>query len=166
MTIYAGRRLNKLTAILILFAAVSITQACDPGRELAKNTARAAGAISSGLALVDQQTTSGQMSRETGLRILAALEASNKINGQLTDEAKKYVSADGKRLELTGDGKLKLLQIGASGQGVITALLNDPAFTSLPSERRAAYVAFAQTINNSFSAIVQLVAAIKPQGVK
>lgn len=148
----------------ILCMMVFLLAGCDKSKEFAKSLDRVSGYIETGLALVDRQTAIGQMDKSTGLAAATALKEVNTLNGELIAEAKKYKSADGQRLELTGDGKAKLLAIVGSSRTVATNLLNNPDFLKTSPEKRAQLTSLVRDLADTLAALAELVAAIKPTG--
>lgn len=154
--------MKRYTAILMSLALSLCLAGCDKSKEFAKSLDRVAGYVDTGLQLVDRQTTAGQWSKDTGITIVTGLRAVNTINGQLIAEAKKYKSADGQRLELTGDGKTKLLQIVGSNKKVATDLLNNPSFLSIPADKRKEITLLISDLSNAINAVAELISAIQP----
>ncbi len=148
----------------ILCMMVFLLAGCDKSKEFAKSLDRVSGYVETGLALVDRQTAIGQMDKSTGLAAATALKEVNTLNGELIAEAKKYKSADGQRLELTGDGKAKLLAIVGSSRTVATNLLNNPDFLKTSPEKRAQLTSLVRDLADTLAALAELVAAIKPTG--
>jgi len=148
----------------ILCMIVFLLAGCDKSKEFTKSLDRVSGYVETGLALVDRQTAIGQMDRATGLAAATALKEINTLNGALIAEAKKYKSADGQRLELTGDGKAKLLAIAGSGKTVAINLLNNPEFLKTSPEKRAQLTNLIRDLADTLSALAELVNAIKPNG--
>ena len=144
---------------LLIFSCVSFG-CSDQGKQFAATTDRIAGYVGTGLILVDQQTTTGQMSAETGVAIVTALRSVNTLNGQLVAEAKQYVDKDG-NLRLTGDGQAKLLKILDSSQAVVNTLLNDTRVTSMEPAKREQITAIVSNISATIVTLGELVKTVK-----
>lgn len=150
---------------LLIFSCVSFG-CSDQGRQFAATTDRIAGYVGTGLIIVDQQTTTGQMSPETGVAIVTALRSVNTLNGQLVAEAKQYVDKDG-NLRLTGDGQAKLLKILDSSQAVVNTLLNDTRVTSMEPAKREQITSVVANIGATIASLGELVKTAKlAKGVK
>ena len=145
---------------LIVLIGLSTSACSDKGKQLAASTDRVAGYIGVGLIIVDQQTSTGQMSPETGVAIVTALRQVNTLNGQLVTEAKKYVDADG-NLALTGDGQQNLLNILASSNGIINTLVNDPRVLNLSEPKRNEIIAVAANLSATIASIGELIKTTK-----
>lgn len=150
---------------LLIFSCVSFG-CSDQGKQFAATTDRIAGYVGTGLIIVDQQTTTGQMSPETGVAIVTALRSVNTLNGQLVTEAKQYVDKDG-NLRLTGDGQAKLLKILDSSQAVVNTLLNDTRVTSMEPAKREQITSVVANIGATIASLGELVKTAKlAKGVK
>ena len=151
----------RKASFLILIAISTMFGGCsDEGKQFAATTDRIAGYVGTGLILVDQQTSTGQMSAETGVAIVTALRQVNTLNGQLVTEAKKYVDADG-NLALTGDGQQNLLNILASSNGIINTLVNDPRVLNLSEPKRNEIIAVAANLSATIASIGELIKTTK-----
>ena len=168
-----GKSLFKLDAgsvgsVLLLGSIVGLgamTMGCDKSKEFAKTTDRVAGYVAAGLTLVDRQTSTGEMSNETGLVIVNALNRVNTLNREMVTEAQKYVTPGGD-LALTADGKTRLLTILGSSQTAVTSLVNDPNFLKLPAAKRQEVSVLVLDLTNTIKAMVALVEAVKIKGGK
>ena len=145
---------------LIVLVGLSGAACNDKGRQLAASIDRIAGYVGVGHIIVDQQTSTGQMSAETGVAIVTALRQVNTLNGQLVTEAKKYVDADG-NLALTGDGQQNLLNILASSNGIINTLVNDPRVLNLSEPKRNEVIAVAANLSATIASIGELIKTTK-----
>lgn len=157
----------RTASFLLLIAISTMFGGCsDEGKQFAATTDRIAGYVGTGLIIVDQQTTTGQMSAETGVAIVTALRSVNTINGQLVTEAKQYVDANG-NLRLTGDGQAKLLKILDSSQAVVNTLLNDTRVISMEPTKREQITAVVANIGATIASLGELVKTAKlAKGVK
>ena len=157
----------RKASFLILIAISTMLGGCsDEGKQFAATTDRIAGYVGTGLILVDQQTSTGQMSAETGVAIVTALRSVNTLNGQLVTEAKQYVDANG-NLKLTGDGQAKLLKILDSSQAVVNTLLNDTRVTSMEPAKREQITSVVANIGATIASLGELVKTAKlAKGVK
>lgn len=156
---------NGLPVILIGLLAIGATQtACTSDKEYAKTLDRVSGYVGSGLALVDRQTSTGEMSKETGYVIANSLNQINELNGQLITESKKYISPYGQKLQLTVDGKTKILTLLASSQKIANDLVSNPTFAAIPDAKRQQYVILINDLTGTIAALAELVNAVK--GVK
>lgn len=145
---------------LIVLIGLSTVACSDKGKQFAASTDRIAGYVGVGLLIVDQQTSTGQMSAETGVAIVTVLRQVNTLNGQLVTEAKKYIDADG-NLALTGDGQQDLLKILASSNGIINTLVNDPRVLSLSESKRNEIIAVAANLSATIASIGELIKTTK-----
>lgn len=168
-----GKSLFKLDAgsvgsILLLGSIVGLgamTMGCDKSKEFAKTTDRVAGYVAAGLTLVERQTTTGEMSKETGLVIVNALDQVNTLNRELVAEAQKYTTPAGD-LALTADGRTRLLTILGSTKTIATNLVNDPNFLKLPEAKRQEVTLLIQDLTNTITAAASLVEAVRVKGGK
>lgn len=151
----------RKTILLGVMLAVGLTTACDKSREIAKMTDRVAGYVETGGSIVQRQAAAGNLSTQAQIEIIKTLQAINTINGELLIEIKKYQSPDGKKLELTGDGKQKIQSILGSGQSTLQSLLFNEAFLTIQPGRRVEIVAVISDLTETFSVMVQLVDAVK-----
>lgn len=151
------RRITLYT--LLIFSCVSFG-CSDQGKQFAATTDRIAGYVGTGLIIVDQQTTTGQMSPETGVAIVTDLRSVNTLNGQLVTEAKQYVDKDG-NLKLTGDGQAKLLKILDSSQAVVNTLLTDTRVTSMEPAKREQITSVVANIGATIASLGELVKTAK-----
>jgi hypothetical protein len=138
---------------------------CDKSKQLAATTDRVAGYVAAGLTIVERQTTTGEMSTETGAVIVNALDKVNTLNKELIAEARNYQTPDG-GLALTESGKAKLLTLLGSGKAIATNLVNDPTFLKLPVAKRQEVALLIQDLTNTITAAVSLVEAIQTKGGK
>ena len=151
------RRNTSRIAAALLVAVTVLGTACDKDKEFAKLNARVAGYLDIGLQLVDKQTASGQMSPAAGLKVIDTLNLINTINGQLIDESRRYLTADGKSLAFDSAGKTKVLQIVESGQRSLTTLLESPEFASIPATQRKAWVTLINDLTLTFATLADVV---------
>ena len=149
---------RQIAVLGLLLLTIAAGSACDKSKEFAKNADRIAGYVATGIDIAEKDLPSGSNAQ---IQTLITLRAVNTINGEITAEAKKYVSADGKRLELTGAGKDKLLRIIGSGNTTIQALLKNEDFLSLPVEKRAKITSTINDLMETFTVMVELVGAVK-----
>lgn len=150
---------NIFLALIVLIGLSSV--ACsDKGKQFAATTDRVAGYVGTGLILVDQYTSTGQMSAETGVAIVTVLRQVNTLNGQMVTEAKTYVQPDGS-LALTGDGQAKLLAILASSTNIVNTLTNDPRVLSLPDTQKAQINALVVNLGATIATLGELVKTVK-----
>ena len=152
--------MRKASLFLLIVVSTMFGGCSDQGKQFAATTDRIAGYVGTGLILVDQQTTTGQMSAETGVAIVTALRSVNTLNGQLVAEAKQYVDKDG-NLRLTGDGQAKLLKILDSSQAVVNTLLNDTRVTSMEPAKREQITAIVSNISATIVTLGELVKTVK-----
>ena len=145
---------------LIVLVGLSGVACNDKGKQFAATTDRVAGYVGTGLILVDQYTSTGQMSAETGVAIVTVLRQVNTLNGQLVTEAKTYVQPDG-TLALTGDGQQKLLNILASSTNIINTLTNDPRVLALPDTQKAQINALVVNLGATIATLGELVKTVK-----
>jgi len=151
----------RKASILLLITLASMFGGCsDEGKQFAATTDRIAGYVGTGLIIVDQQTSTGQMSAETGVAIVTALRSVNTLNGQLVAEAKQYVDKDG-NLRLTGDGQAKLLKILDSSQAVVNTLLNDTRVISMEPTKREQITNVVANIGATIASLGELVKTAK-----
>lgn len=148
-----------LVAVIALGAA-----GCDKDKEFPKLNARVAGYLDIGIALVDRQTASGQMSAQSGLAVINALNVVNEINGQLIAESRLYLAPDGKGLQFNANGKAKVLQIIESGQRTLTNLLNSPEFASIPDGQKNAWLDLLNNLTLTFTTLHDVVKTAKEVG--
>jgi hypothetical protein len=153
---------NYQAAILLpLIGLLALGSAsCDRSKQLAASTDRVAGYVAAGLAIVDRQTTTGEMTPETGIAIVTTLRVVNTLNANLITEGKKYLDNNG-NLRLDGDGQQKLLAILATSQSTIQTLINDPRITKLSPESRAKWSALTNDLGQTISVIAELVKTAK-----
>lgn len=145
---------------LVVLIGLSGAACDDKGKQFAATTNRVAGYVGTGLILVDQYTSTGQMSNETGVAIGTVLRRVNTLNGQLVTEAKTYVQPDG-TLALTGDGQAKLLAILTSSTNVINTLTNDPRVLALPDGQKAQINALTANLSATIATLGELVKTVK-----
>lgn len=147
-----------LSAVLIV---VGLSAGCDKSKEFAKMTDRVAGYVETGTDIVERQAAAGNISTAAQIEVLKTLQAINTINGEILVEAKKYQSADGKKLVLDGTGKENLLRIIGSGQSALQALMTNEQFLTIQPGRRVEIVAVISDLTETFSVMVELVDAVK-----
>lgn len=152
--------MRKASLFLLIAVSTMFGGCSDQGKQFAATTDRIAGYVGTGLIIVDQQTTTGQMSAETGVAIVTALRSVNTLNGQLVTEAKQYVDKDG-NLRLTGDGQAKLLKILDSSQAVVNTLLNDTRVTSIEPAKREQITVVVSNISATIATLGELVKTVK-----
>jgi hypothetical protein len=145
---------------LVVLIGLSGAACNDKGKQFAATTDRVAGYVGTGLILVDQYTSTGQMSNETGVAIVTVLRQVNTLNGQLVTEAKTYVQPDG-TLALTGDGQQKLLNILASSTSIINTLTNDPRVLALPDTQKTQINALVGNLGATIATLGELVKTVK-----
>lgn len=151
----------RKASLFFLIVVASMFGGCsDQGKQFAATTDRIAGYVGTGLIVVDQQTSIGQMSPETGVAIVTALRSVNTLNGQLVTEAKRYVNADG-NLKLTGDGQTKLLAILDSSQAVINTLVNDTRVVSMAPEKREQITVITSNLSATIATLGELIKTAK-----
>lgn len=156
---------NYMIPVLLLGLAGS-TAACDKSTEYAKTLDRVAGYVGTGLDLVEYQVGTGQLAKDPAIAITTALITVNEINGQLIIETKKYISADGKSLNIDQAGKDKLLAIVNSSRNVATSLIANPSFASIPDDKRQKYIILINEITATIDVVGQLINTVKVQGGK
>jgi len=152
---------SRIGAALLVAAIALGAAGCDKDKEFAKLNARVAGYLDIGIQLVDRQTASGQMSAQSGLAVINALNAVNEINGQLIDEGRRYLAPDGKALQFDNNGKAKVLQIVESGQRTLTNLLNSPEFDSIPANQKKAWLDLLNNLTLTFTTLHDVVKTAK-----
>lgn len=158
--------MHKLSLLVLITLTSLFTGCSDEGKQFAATTDRIAGYVGTGLIIVDQQTSTGQMTPETGVAIVTALRSVNTLNGQLVTEAKQYVDANG-NLKLTGDGQSKLLKILDSSQAVVNTLLNDTRVISMEPAKREQITTVVANIGATIASLGELVKTAKlAKGVK
>jgi hypothetical protein len=158
--------MRKVSLFLLITVASMFGGCSDQGKQFAATTDRIAGYVGTGLVIVDQQTSTGQMAPETGVAIVTALRSVNTLNGQLVTEAKRYVDADG-NLKLTGDGQTKLLAILDSSQAVINTLVNDTRVVSMAPEKREQITVITSNLSATIATLGELIKTAKlAKGVK
>ena len=152
--------MRKASLFLLIAVSTMFGGCSDQGKQFAATTDRIAGYVGTGLIIVDQQTSTGQMSPETGVAIVTALRSVNTLNGQVVDEAKKYVDENG-NLKLTGDGQDKLLKILDSSTVVVNGLINDERVLSLQPTQRQQITLVAMNIGATIASLTELVKTAK-----
>ena len=145
---------------LIVLVGLSGVACSDKGKQFAATADRVAGYVGTGLILVDQYTSTGQMSNETGIAIVTVLRQVNTLNGQLVTEAKTYVQPDGS-LALTGDGQAKLLAILASSTSLVNTLTNDPRVLALPDGQKTQINALVGNLGATIATLGELIKTVK-----
>ena len=152
--------MKRLLLILTVVCALLLS-GCDAGREFAKNTDRVAALIGVGQQLVQRQTEINEMSATTGLQIAQTLLQLNTLNRELIDEGQRYLSNDRKRLELTEDGKTRLLVIASSTQTVISSLLSNPEFGKLSPTARQQWLETLRALSDSVKTTIKLIQTVE-----
>ncbi len=163
-----GPRTGSTGSALLLIGVLGLgglTTGCDKSKEFAKTTDRVAGYVAAGLTLVERQTATGEMSKETGLVIINALDQVNTLNRELVAEAQKYTTPAGD-LALTADGRTRLLTILGSTKTIATNLVNDPNFLKLSEAKRQEVTLLIQDLTNTITAAASLVEAVRVKGGK
>jgi hypothetical protein len=147
----------------LLIALVSLASfgCSNDGKQFAATTDRIAGYVSTGLTLVDQQTSTGLMSRDTGAAIVVALRSVNTLNAQVIEEAKRYVDPTTGAINLTADGKVKILDILNSSTQIAVTLTQDDRILKLSQTQRDQILGIIGGINATTSSLIQLVKAAK-----
>ena len=147
----------------LLIALVSLASfgCSNDGKQFAATTDRIAGYVSTGLTLVDQQTSTGLMSRDTGAAIVVALRSVNTLNAQVIEEGKRYVDPNTGAINLTADGKVKLLDILNSSTQIAVTLTQDDRILKLSQAQREQILGVIGGINATTSSLIQLVKAAK-----
>ena len=149
-----------LTALIALVALASFGCSND-GKQFAATTDRVAGYVSTGLTLVDQQTSTGLMPRDTGAAIVVALRSVNTLNAQVIEEGKRYVDPNTGNINLTADGKAKLIDILNSSTQIAVTLTQDDRILQLSQTQRDQLLGIIGGINATTSSLIQLVKAAK-----
>jgi len=147
--------------LLMLVAGVGSLTACEKDKEYAKTLDRVSGYVNAGIQLVDRQTGTGEMSKETGIVITTSLVQINELNRQLITVSQSYISKDGQRLELTGDGKTKILSILISSRTIANELVNNPVFKAIPDAKRRQYTILIDDLVGTIASITELVTVAK-----
>jgi len=148
-----------LTAILGLCLAGA--GCSDDGKQFAATTDRIAGYVSTGLTIVEQQTSTGLMSRDTGAAIVVALRSVNTLNAQVILEGQRYVDPNTGKINLTADGKVKLLDILNSSTQIAATLTQDDRILKLSQTQREQILGIIGGINATTGSLIQLVKAAK-----
>lgn len=153
--------MKTIAAGAILFLSL-LGSGCDQsGRGLVLNLHRAAGYLSTATTILERQTSTGAISRETGAKIAGDLLTLNKVNADLVVAIKPFLSPDGQRLELTGDGRAKVLSILGAARGVIFSRLSDPEFLLLSPAQRQEITAIYQALDGLILVSVEIVSTAK-----
>ena len=147
----------------LLIALVSLASfgCSNDGKQFAATTDRIAGYVSTGLTLVDQQTSTGLMSRDTGAAIVVALRSVNTLNAQVIEEGKRYVDPNTGNINLTADGKVKIVDILNSSTQIAVTLTQDDRVLKLSQTQREQILGIIGGINATTSSLIQLVKAAK-----
>lgn len=148
-----------LTAILGLCLAGA--GCSDDGKQFAATTDRIAGYVSTGLTIVEQQTSTGLMSRDTGAAIVVALRSVNTLNAQVILEGQRYVDPNTGKINLTADGKVKLIDILNSSTQIAATLTQDDRILKLSQTQREQILGIIGGINATTGSLIQLVKAAK-----
>ena len=101
------------------------------------------------------------MARDTGAAIVVALRSVNTLNGQVIEEAKRYVDPNTGAINLTADGKVKLLDILNSSTQIAVTLTQDDRILKLSQTQREQILGIIGGINATTSSLIQLVKAAK-----
>jgi len=152
--------MRNIGLVALFIGVLGISACSDQGKQFAATTDRIAGYVGTGLVVVDQLSTTEQISPETATTIVTVLRQVNTINGQVIVEAKKYVRPDG-TLALTGDGQQKILTLVSSANSLVTNLLNDSRVVNLPETQRKQINAFSINLKQTLIALDQLIKTIK-----
>ena len=147
--------------LLIGFISLASFGCSNDGKQFAATTDRIAGYVSTGLTLVDQQTSTGLMSRDTGAAIVVALRSVNTLNAQVIEEGKRYVDPTTGNINLTADGKVKLVDILNSSTQIAVTLTQDDRILKLSQTQREQILGIIGGINATTSSLIQLVKAAK-----
>ena len=150
----------SLIALIALISLASFGCSND-GKQFAATTDRIAGYVSTGLTLVDQQTSTGLMSKDTGAAIVVALRGVNTLNAQVIEEAKKYVDPTTGNISLTADGKARILDILNSSTQIAVTLTQDDRILKLSQTQREQVLVIIGGINATTGSLIQLVRAAK-----
>jgi hypothetical protein len=147
----------------LLIALVSLASfgCSNDGKQFAATTDRIAGYVSTGLTLVDQQTSTGLMSKDTGAAIVVALRSVNALNAQVIEEGKRYVDSNTGNINLAPDGKVKILDILNSSTQIAVTLTQDDRILKLSQTQRDQILGIIGGINVTTSSLIQLVKAAK-----
>lgn len=148
-----------LTAILGLCLAGA--GCSDDGKQFAATTDRIAGYVSTGLTIVEQQTSTGLMSRDTGAAIVVALRSVNALNAQVILEGQRYVDPNTGKINLTADGKVKLIDILNSSTQIAATLTQDDRILKLSQTQREQILGIIGGINATTGSLIQMVKAAK-----
>ena len=152
---------NCILTALIALTAFTSAGCSNDGKQFAATTDRIAGYVSTGLTLVDQQTSTGLMSRDTGAAIVVALRSVNTLNAQVIEEGKRYVDPTTGAINLTADGKVKILDILNSSTQIAVTLTQDDRILKLSQTQREQILGIIGGINATTSSLIQLVKAAK-----
>jgi len=152
-------RILLLTVILGLCLAGA--GCSNDGKQFAATTDRIAGYVSTGLTIVEQQTSTGLMSRDTGAAIVVALRSVNTLNAQVILEGQRYVDPNTGKINLTADGKVKLLDILNSSTQIAATLTQDDRILKLSQTQREQILGIIGGINATTGSLIQLVKAAK-----
>lgn len=148
-----------LTGILCLCLAGA--GCSNDGKQFAATTDRIAGYVSTGLTIVEQQTSTGLMSRDTGAAIVVALRSVNTLNAQVILEGQRYVDPNTGKINLTADGKVKLIDILNSSTQIAATLTQDDRILKLSQTQREQILGIIGGINATTGSLIQLVKAAK-----
>jgi len=148
-----------LTAILGLCLAGA--GCSNDGKQFAATTDRIAGYVSTGLTIVEHQTSTGLMSRDTGAAIVVALRSVNTLNGQVIEEGKRYVDPNTGAISLTADGKTRIIDILNSSTQIAVTLTQDDRVLKLSQTQREQILGIIGGINATTGSLIQLVKAAK-----
>jgi hypothetical protein len=133
----------------------------NDGKQFAATTDRIAGYVSTGLTIVEQQTSTGLMSRDTGAAIVVALRSVNTLNAQVILEGQRYVDPNTGKINLTADGKVKLIDILNSSTQIAATLTQDDRILKLSQTQREQILGIIGGINATTGSLIQLVKAAK-----
>ena len=133
----------------------------DDGKQFAATTDRIAGYVSTGLTIVEQQTSTGLMSRDTGAAIVVALRSVNTLNAQVILEGQRYIDPNTGKINLTADGKVKLIDILNSSTQIAATLTQDDRILKLSQTQREQILGIIGGINATTGSLIQMVQAAK-----
>ena len=155
------RNIKTYSVVLLISILAGTQTACEKDKEFVKTLDRVAGYVNVGLKLVERQTISGEMSKETGIVIVTSLVQINDLNKQLIEVTQGYVSQDGTKLELTGDRKIKILSILMSSRTIALDLVNNPNFKAVPEGKRREYTILIDQIVGTIGSLTDLIKVIE-----
>lgn len=150
--------MKRFSGFIALGLILAMASACDSSKEFAKMTDRVAGYVSTGIDIAEKDLDKGSNAQ---VQTLGTLRAINTINGELIVESKKYLSADGKKFALTGNGKQDLLKVLGSGHKTLQSLLGNEDFLKIEAGKRKAIERTINDLTETFAVMVELVNAVK-----